>query len=122
MCLSISRIVFRTPKCYTVLATQDDCWSADFRFSNPKEKGSSCSKVMTTDLPSLSYISIGIFDCKSVSLIHTIKPFAWITSQNSLMNCRHMPQGDAGGVISVETAMARMSPLLAPYTLISMKT
>lgn len=29
-------------------------------FSGPNDIGSSCSKVMTTDLPSLSYIRIGV--------------------------------------------------------------
>jgi hypothetical protein len=38
-----------------------------------------------------------------------------LTSQNSRMNCLHMPQGLAGGEISVATAMARKSPVLAPY-------
>ena len=37
------------------------------------------------------------------------------TSQNSLKNCLHIPQGLAGGVMSVATAMARMSPFFAPY-------
>jgi hypothetical protein len=36
------------------------------------------------------------------------------TSQNSRMNCLHMPQGLAGGLISVATAIALMSPFLAP--------
>lgn len=38
-------------------------------------------------------------------------------SQNSLMNCRHMPHGLAGGAISVATAMARISPFFAPCVL-----
>ena len=37
-----------------------------------------------------------------------------LTSQNSRMNCLHMPQGLAGGEMSVATAMARKSPVLAP--------
>lgn len=36
------------------------------------------------------------------------------TSQNSLKNCRHIPHGLAGGLMSVATATARMSPFLAP--------
>ena len=95
-------------------SNQDACESADFRFSKPKENGSSCSRVMTVDLPSLSYIRIGILDCKIVSPVYYNETFDVFTSQNSLINWRHMPQGDAGGVISVETAMARMSPFLAP--------
>ena len=38
-----------------------------------------------------------------------------LTSQNSLMNCLHMPQGLAGGLIFVDTAMALKSPLLQPW-------
>lgn len=37
-----------------------------------------------------------------------------LTSQNSRINCLHMPQGLAGGEMSVATAMARKSPALAP--------
>jgi len=36
------------------------------------------------------------------------------TSQNSLMNCRHMPHGLAGGLMSVATARARTLPFFAP--------
>ena len=54
-------------------SNQDACWSADFRFSKPNENGSSCSRVMTVDLPSLSYIRIGIFDWQIVSPVDTIE-------------------------------------------------
>lgn len=37
------------------------------------------------------------------------------TSQNSLMNCLHMPQGLAGGLISVATASALKSPRRRPW-------
>lgn len=94
-------------------------------FSGPKLMGSSCSTVIMVDLPSLSYIITGIFDCLFVSIaaIYTSGqhdglisegPWSRLASQNSRMNCRHMPQGLAGGLMSVETANARISPLLAP--------
>lgn len=43
-------------------------------------------------------------------------PPSGLTSQNSLMYCLHMPQGLAGGEMSVATARARMSPRRAPST------
>lgn len=64
--------------------------------------GRSCSIVMTTNLPSLSNMMIGVF-----------------ASQNSLMNCLHMPQGLLGVLASVATAMARMSPGRQPLTKVS---
>jgi hypothetical protein len=39
-----------------------------------------------------------------------------LTSQNSRIYCLHIPQGLAGGEISVATARARISPRLAPST------
>jgi len=39
-----------------------------------------------------------------------------LTSQNSRIYCLHIPQGLAGGEMSVATARARMSPLRAPST------
>ena len=70
--LSLSMQQYRLSKAQPN-SSQDACWSADFRFSKPKENGSSCSRVMTVDLPSLSYIRIGIFDCKIVSPVDTIE-------------------------------------------------
>lgn len=66
-------------------------------FSGPKLMGSSCSTVIVVHRPSRSYIMTGMCG-----------------SQNSRMNCLHMPQGDAGGEMSVATARARMSPLRTP--------
>jgi hypothetical protein len=43
-----------------------------------------------------------------------------LTSQNSLMNWRHIPHGLAGGLISVATARARTSPFFAPCPTVSM--
>lgn len=85
-------------------------------FSGPKDIGNNCSSVMTTHLPSLSYISIGILSCDYRQYeIHDAGEDSSHTSQNSRMNCRHIPQGLAGGLISVATAIARMSPFLAPW-------
>lgn len=45
-------------------------WASSFavnNFSGPKDIGSSCSRIMTVDLPSLSYINIGVFGYLTVS-------------------------------------------------------
>jgi hypothetical protein len=47
---------------------------------------------------------------------HLVNPTSRLTSQNSRIYCLHMPQGLAGGEISVATARARISPRLAPST------
>ncbi len=75
---------------------------------------------MTVYLPNLSYINIGVLGymigsakndpIPQISMMETLV----LTSQNSRMNCLHMPQGLAGGEMSVATAMARKSPALAP--------
>jgi len=79
--------------------------------------GKSCSNVMTVYLPSLSYINMGVLGYNTVSHIDSQDaiPNCFLTSQNSRMNCLHMPQGLAGGEMSVATAMARKSPALAPW-------
>jgi len=38
-----------------------------------------------------------------------------LASQNSLMYCRHIPQGLDGVLASVAIAIARMSPVRAPF-------
>jgi hypothetical protein len=43
-------------------------------------------------------------------------PLPRLTSQNSRIYCLHMPQGLAGGEMSVATARARISPRRAPST------
>jgi len=95
------------------------------KLSGPKLMGNNCSNVRTVDLPSLSYIKTGIEGYKSKSQHEsiTIPPsyllpqhISKLTSQNSLIYCLHIPHGDAGGEISVATANARTSPLLAPST------
>ena len=95
------------------------------KLSGPKLMGNNCSNVRTVDLPSLSYIKTGIEGYKSKSQHEsiTIPPsyllpqhISKLTSQNSLIYCLHIPHGEAGGEISVATANARISPLLAPST------
>lgn len=53
--------------------------------------------VMTVNFESPPYMSTGVAG-----------------RQNSRINCLHMPHGLAGGVVSVLTAIARMSPLRRP--------
>lgn len=99
------------------------------KLSGPKLMGNNCSNVSTVDLPSLSYIKTGIEGYKSKvstnpssSPLVTLSPtrrflqHISLTSQNSLIYCLHIPHGEAGGEISVATANARISPLLAPST------
>jgi len=94
--------------------------SVDKRLSGPKDIGRSCPKVITVDLASLSNMKIGMLSYEEVS-IGRLSPDTESscnrTSQNSLKNCLHIPQGLAGGLISVATATARMSPFFAPYIL-----
>jgi hypothetical protein len=67
------------------------------------------------------YGSVGL-DMRLATTIHMnitsrirVRIRGFLTSQNSRMNCLHMPQGLAGGEMSVATAMARKSPALAPW-------
>ena len=92
--------------------------SVDLRASGPNDIGSNCPSVITVDLLSLSYIRIGILSyTHSVSSTHILSPRCndIRTSQNSRMNCLHIPQGLAGGLMSVATARARISPFFAPF-------
>jgi hypothetical protein len=111
--------------CAALLASS----SVESNLSGPNDMGRSCSSVMTVYLPSLSYINIGVlgYTISSVKDPKTKEHNAprlgqrdeiarLLTSQNSLMNCLHMPQGLAGGEMSVATAMARKSPALAPWS------
>ena len=84
--------------------------------------GKSCPKVITVDFPSLSYMSTGMlsYTIVSASILSSLYvEHHPLTSQNSLINCRHMPHGLAGGLMSVDTAIARMSPFFAPYSGVS---
>lgn len=113
--------------------------SVDRSLSGPKDMGKSCSSVMTVYLPVLSYINMGVLGCRVADRSSQQDGFPSLhagrrvrrrflsllrkdsgerkkrTSQNSLINCLHMPQGLAGGVMSVATAMARKSPGFAPW-------
>jgi len=94
--------------------------SVDSSLSGPNDMGKSCSRVMTVYLPSLSYINMGVLGYNIRSAKRTVQEVSRecqdpLTSQNSRINCLHMPQGLAGGEMLVATAMARKSPALAPW-------
>lgn len=125
----INRYPYVVPCVVVVVAS-----SVVINFSGPNDIGRSCSSVMTVDFPSTSYMRIGQLSCSPISEVSRVLPspnkehfhfqgggkkgpdFVVVklrTSQNSRMNCLHIPHGLAGGLISVATAIARKSPFFA---------
>ncbi len=108
----------RMPRSATNYCDRPFC-SSDvvLRASGPNDRGSNCSRVTTIDLPSPSNNRIGILSYQKVSMSEVMRVYGIVfarTSQNSRINCLHIPHGLAGGLMSVETASARMSPFSAP--------
>ena len=74
-----------------------------------------CHDRVLAQLVVHQYRRVGLRNGSVKSMHRMQNPSYFLTSQNSRMNCLHMPQGLAGGEMSVATAMARKSPALAPW-------